>query len=215
MPIKNIIFDWSGVISNDKKINCYEAGMKVFDRFGIKRINYTRFCSEFDLPYMGFYRRYITASTKEVEKVYSEEVKKLPLPKVYPEVKKVLEKLKKQGYHMTIFSSMSTERLHEEIRYHRIMHIFVNPRSGIRDKVLAFKDFVNENGYKSDETIYIADTAHDIHAAKKAGIRIISIVRKKDPYDPIEKILKEDPDYLITDLRQLIEIVDAKNNKKR
>jgi FMN phosphatase YigB (HAD superfamily) len=95
------------------------------------------------------------------------------------------------------------------------MHIFVNPKSAVRDKVLAFKGFVNENGYKSDETIYIADTAHDIHAAKEAGIRIISIVRKKDPYDPIEKVLKESPDYLITDLRQLVEIVNAKNNKKR
>jgi phosphoglycolate phosphatase-like HAD superfamily hydrolase len=213
MAVKNIIFDWSGVISNDKKVNCYEAGMRVFERFGVKRISYSIFCSEFDLPYMRFYRRYITAPTKEVEKIYSEEVKKLPLPKWYPEAKKVLMHLKKQGYHMTIFSSMSTERLNDEIKHHRMMHIFVNPKSAVRDKVLAFKGFVNENGYKSNETIYVADTAHDIHAAKKARIRIVSIVRQKDPYDPIEKVLKENPDYLITNLRQLVDIIEAENEE--
>jgi phosphoglycolate phosphatase len=215
MAIKNIIFDWSGVISDDKKINCYEAGMRLFARYKVKRMSYKKFCSEFDMPYLVFYHKYIHAPANEIERIYSEEIKKLPLPKVYPEAKKVLVELKKQGYHMTIFSSMSTNRLSEELKQNGLLHIFVSPKSGVRDKVLAFKEFIHENGYKKKETLYVADMVHDIHAAKRAGIRIVSIVREKDPYDPIEKIIKEEPDYIISNLKQLIEIVEAKNEYKQ
>ena len=203
MPIRNIIFDWSGVISNDQK-TVYETSMKVFARFGIRKISFERYSEEFELPYENFYKKYITAPIEFVERAYQEECETTPLPEIFPEAKEVLEKLKRQGIHITMFTSMNKTRLLKEMQHMGVEHLFPAPKTDIRNKVAVFSDFVKSNGYKKDETIYVGDMVHDIHAAKRAGIRVVAVTRG---YDSREKLEKEKPDYLIDDLRELFGVV--------
>ncbi len=50
--MRNVIFDWSGTLSND----IYKACMKVFEKLGLKKISFSEFKRNFLLPYMKFYR---------------------------------------------------------------------------------------------------------------------------------------------------------------
>ena len=207
MAIKNIIFDWSGVISDDIK-TVYETTMRTFERLGAKRISYRKYRAVFELPYMKFYNKFLDAKPEVLEKIYSEESEHVPLPCVYPEAKKALEKLNSMGLHLTVFSSMSTKRFVNEAKKYGVLRLFTRPRTAVRDKVAAFDEFINENGYNKSETIYVGDMVHDIHAARKAGIRIVSIARG---YDTPDKLVREKPDYLIMNLKQLIPIIEREN----
>lgn len=206
MQIKNIIFDWSGVISEDH-YPVYITCMRMFKRIGIKEISYEEFKREFELPYMTFNRKYHDLPLEIAQSIYCEEVKKAPMPKIYPEAKKVLSALKKSGYYISIFSTMTTKRLEQEMDYMKLNGIFKNPKSGIVDKEKEMKPWLKKSGLKKDETIYVADMVHDIRAAKKAGIRIASITRG---YDSKEKLAKLSPDWLIDDLRELYGILNLK-----
>ena len=56
--IKNIIFDWSGLINNDFPA-VYNAIMSIFEKYGVKRISSEEFKKEWVQPYMVFYNKYI------------------------------------------------------------------------------------------------------------------------------------------------------------
>lgn len=85
--IKNIIFDWSGTLSNDILL-VYEAVMIVFGRFGKKRISFDEFRREFELPYMEFYKKYkIRVSKEEIDELYHKAIHSMENPKPFPEAK--------------------------------------------------------------------------------------------------------------------------------
>ena len=62
--IKNVIFDWSGVLSDDFK-PVYEATMLNMEYLIGKRITLEKFRKEFTLSYMNFWNKYVPELTKE------------------------------------------------------------------------------------------------------------------------------------------------------
>ncbi len=55
--IRNIIFDWSGTLSNDL-IPVYTATMNVFRKLGLKTLSLEEYKKEFTLPYIHFYHKH-------------------------------------------------------------------------------------------------------------------------------------------------------------
>ena len=56
--IRNVIFDWSGTLVDDLPA-VWEASNHVFRQAGIPPLSLDEFRSEFQLPYHGFYERYL------------------------------------------------------------------------------------------------------------------------------------------------------------
>jgi len=63
--IKNIIFDWSGTLSDDL-IPVYTATMNIFKKIGLKKIPLNKYRTEFRLPYMTFYHKFNKNITKKM-----------------------------------------------------------------------------------------------------------------------------------------------------
>src|SRR5215468_8875497 len=57
MTIRSIIFDWSGVISDDLQ-RTYEVVMQVFRDFGKPPITLEEFRRDFEIPPVNLYRKY-------------------------------------------------------------------------------------------------------------------------------------------------------------
>jgi phosphoglycolate phosphatase len=203
MRIKNIIFDWSGVISNDHK-TVYETCMKVFCRLGVKEITYEEFRKEFELPYMNFNNKYHKAPVEEVEQTYRDESKTTGLPEMYPGAKEALQKFSSHGINMTLFTAMSSGRLAVEIKHFGIGHFFQNPGKDIRDKVREIGPFVKKHNFSPADTIYIGDMVHDIHAAKAAGLKVIAATWG---YDGRQKLEIEKPDFVADSWQDVERIV--------
>ncbi len=204
MPIRNIIFDWSGVISNDY-FAVYKATMEIFKKLEIKEITFEKFKKEFCLPYMEYYRK----NTSEVDKllinqifleVYGRKVKAKP----FANVKSTLEKLKLKGIKMAIVTSQLEPFIKEEIAAFDLEDIFYQIHANVHDKISNLEKLLEKTGFSKEDTVFVGDTPHDVTAARKAGLRIVA-----SSYGYVERknIEKENPDFIIDSIEELPSII--------
>ena len=85
--IKNIIFDWSGTLSDDL-VSVYTAVMEIFKKLGLEGLTLEEFKEEFTLPYMKFYRKFkIDVDKEELQKLYAKEIELVDKPKSFQEAR--------------------------------------------------------------------------------------------------------------------------------
>jgi phosphoglycolate phosphatase len=200
----NIIFDWSGVLSDDL-VPVYEATMAVFDHFKTTRISLDEYKKEFVLPYMNFYKKYIVEPNKrEGDKLFMEIFSNGPGPTAFPDALKFLETLHRKGIKMIILSSHVKEALLNEAEKYGFKQFFTDINASIHDKTEAIMGVVERNGFSKDNTFYIGDMKHDIDAGKKAGVKTISVCWG---YKDYETLAKENPSYIVHNFQELQELL--------
>lgn len=201
----NIIFDWSGVISDDFQI-CYEACMIVMDDKIGKTISIEEFKREFTLPYMNFWSKYVNdMDHKEENKRFAAALNKVDSqPHVFPIAKYVLHELKKQNHNMIVLSSQVNEQIYKEIDQYLLNGVFNEINGDVHDKSEAIHEIMRRNGFDPKETFYVGDMQHDMDAGKAAGVKRIAITTG---YDTREKLIEAKPDYIINSLDELLKIV--------
>ena len=174
--IKNIIFDWSGVI-NDDVITVHRAIMAMFKKFGVREISLDEFKKEWEQPHMRFYNKYGIFTTGEEKKVVEEEkvlysaaynsmLSKYPI-KPHSHIKDTLQNFKKAGIKMIVISSNLRETLLSDIEEFGLQGIFDEINSDVHDKTEDIEETIQRNNFKTEETIFIGDTAHEVGAGKK------------------------------------------------
>ena len=202
--IKNIIFDWSGVLSNDL-IPVYRASMLVFKKLGKEPISLEEYKREFTLPYMVFWNKYFPELTKEEEnKLFLKEINLVDEPKSFPNVKKILKFLKQKNIKLAILSSHPQEKLEKEIKDYKFQKFFLEINGSVHDKIETIIKIMKRNNFNPNETAYVGDMTHDIKAGKKAKVITIAV---SWGYQPKEKLLKENPKLLINDLKELNKLI--------
>lgn len=200
MQIKNIIFDWSGVLSNDLA-PVYEASMLVFKKLDRETISFEKYRQEFTLPYMIFWNKYFPKLTKEEQdKMYLEAIHLVSEPTLYPGVKEELERLGALGINMIVISSHPESKLIKEASSYGIKSYFQEINAGIHDKVEAILDILERNHFNLEKTLYVGDMTHDIDAGKSVGVGTVAIGWG---YQTREKLMKSNPDYFISDISDL------------
>jgi len=205
--IKNIIFDWSGVIIDDL-LTVYQAAMMNFEKLGEERITLEEFKREWEQPYMLFYSKYIPDITKEEQDVlYKESYKEAVLEYMfepYLHIKDVLEKFKKAGVNMVILSSNHSEYLLSEIEEFNLDGFFSEVNGGIHDKSRAVAEIIKISGFQKQETLFVGDTTHEVKAGKSAGIKTASVTWG---YHDEDRLKSAGPDFIIHNLKELENII--------
>ena len=203
--IKNLIFDWSGTLCNDIDL-IYETTMRVFERFGVKRISLEKYLREFEQPHMNFYNRYIKNVTKEEQtKAFLEimDIVKDKRPTLYPSVPETLSLLANKNTGMAILSAAPQKEIEAVLSEYKLLNFFNCIIAEIHDKRDAILEIV-PTIFNREETANVGDLVHDIEAGKKARIKTIAVCWG---YDSREKLLSANPDFLINDLRELKDII--------
>lgn len=207
--IKNVIFDWSGVI-NDDLLTVYKTIMEIFKKFGAKEISLEEFKEEWEQPYMRFYNKYgiFTKLPREEEKViygvtYNSMVSKYP-PKSYPYIKDTLQKFKKAGVNMIVISSNLRETLLSDIEKFDLQEIFNEVNGDVHDKAEDIQETIQRNNFNPEETIFIGDTTHEVGAGKSAGTKTAAVTWG---YNNEDKLRAANPDYIIHNLEELESII--------
>ncbi|MDD5192054.1 MAG: HAD family hydrolase [Candidatus Nanoarchaeia archaeon] len=209
--IKNIIFDWSGTLSNDLT-PVYTATMNVFKKLGLRILSLEEYKREFTLPYMEFYKKFRNNINKEeVDKLFFKEINSVNEPKPFPKVKAILKFLETKEVKMSLLSSHPQKKLEKEIKDYGFQKFFVEINGSVHNKVETILEIMERNGFESNETAYVWDMTHDIEAGKKAGVITVAV---SWGYQPKEKLLKEIPDFLIKDIEELKEILYPINKTK-
>ena len=124
-------------------------------------------------------------------------------PFIYPEAKKVLEKLYRAGKKLAVVSSHPGNILCEEAKEYGLEKYFGFFVGDIKDKTEAILDICKKsNTIPSLQNVaYIGDSIYDTRVAKGAGVYSIAIT---GGYHTKEKLQTENPDKIIENLAELL-----------
>jgi phosphoglycolate phosphatase-like HAD superfamily hydrolase len=205
--IRNIIFDWSGVIVDDL-VAVHKTTMLLFKELGAEEISLEEFKKEWEQPYMLFYEKYNIPIDLEKENTLFKFFYKsasLEYPsKPCSSVKETLERLKKSGINMIVLSSNIVENIMNEIERFGLQGIFGEINGGVHDKAEVIQEMIERNNLNPGETIFIGDTTHEVEAGKKADTLTGAVTWG---YQSEDKLKSSSPDFIIHDLKELESII--------
>lgn len=205
--IKNIIFDWSGVVKDCILDHLYVVN-KMFEEFGVKEISLEELRENWKQPYMLFYNKYLPYLTIEQEQIaYKKAISSAPKGKPYPGIVDLIKRFKKDGKKIVVASSDFPETVLPEIDNFGLKDLFDDIIMSVHDKTEAVEELIKRNNFKPAETIFIGDSTHEIEAGKSAGILTGAVTWGFNTEDVLRR---ENPDFVIHNLKELEKIILAK-----
>lgn len=204
---KTIIFDWSGVISDDR-LPVYESNMILLEKYGRKKISFEEWLPQTKLNVIEYLADYgITVSPNKIAEEYRQALNKVRRngihPVIYKDTPLVLEKLSKK-VKLAVLSSHPEKNLKDEAREYNVSEYFDTFIGDVKDKNTGIPDLLKSLGINNNDTSYIGDTIYDIRAAKAAKVFSIGITTG---YHLKKRLQKENPDLIIDSLGELLKYV--------
>lgn len=171
--IKNIIFDWTGVINNNLQASLAAMNF-IFNNFGVTAISLNEMKKEWVHPYPLFYEKFVPGISLEKEqelyKIGYSEAKKIMPTSCFVGMKEVLKKIKEAGVQMIIISSDHPEHLFTEMENYGLNGLFVEVYTNVVDKSKGLKDVLAKHGFNHNNSVFIGDTCHEIEAGKSVNM---------------------------------------------
>jgi len=196
--IKNIIFDWSGVISNDFRL-VYKTAMRIFDCLGAQRISFETYAKEVAIPPINFYKKFVkNPDMNEINEMFKNIFPTVGKPTIYEGAKEVIKQLHDKGLKLIVLSTHT--EVDNEAREYGIHECFKEINTNVHDKIAVINEVLKRNSFLPSETAYVGDMTHDIKAGKAGGVKTIAITWGYDSKDKLEKVK---PDFVIDDLKEL------------
>lgn len=198
--IKNIIFDWSGVIKDSVEDHLFVVN-EIFTRFGAGTISLSELKENWKQPYMLFYNKYLPdlTTTQETE-AYKEAIIKCQSPRPYAGIVDLIKDLKNQGVRMVVVSSDLPDTLLAEIDSFGLNNIFLDVVTEAHDKTDAMKNIIATNNFNKSETIVVGDSNHEIEVGKLIGIKTVAVTWG---FTTEERLIAAKPDYIVHNLEEL------------
>lgn len=198
--IKNIIFDWSGVVRDALDSQLYAVN-KIFRTFGIKEISSEELRENWEQPHMNFYNKYLPNLTSEKQdEIYKQAMSEYGPSNAYPDMPELIKKIKKNGIKMVILSSDLSITLLQEIKDFGLDGVFDEVITNIHDKGKVIHDLIKNNRFNPEETIFIGDSNHEIEVGKKTGVKTGAVTWG---FCTEEKLKSMSPDFLVRNIKEL------------
>lgn len=202
--IKNIIFDWSGTLSNDFT-PCCKAILSVLEHFKAKKITEEELRNDFELPFTNFYKRHIpNFNLEEGKKVFDATIAKIKGPTVYEGVKKTIHYLASRKINMIVLSAHPQHLLESEAKKYGIYDFFKELNGSVIDKKKIIHELLERNRFNPDQTAYLGDMRHDIDTGNHAGLITIGITWG---YQSKDMLKKSNPNHIINNINDLEKII--------
>lgn len=139
--------------------------------------------------------------------------KKITSLKPIKGVDNLLVSLKKMGIILCIVSSNSKESIKTFLANNNLeIFDFIYTNSRVFSKGNTLKKLVRKNKWSKENIIYIGDEVRDIEAARKAGIKIISVTWG---VNSLEKLSAHNPDFLVKSPQELLTLFQSKLAPKK
>jgi len=212
--ITTIIFDVSGVLLNDI-LTVWKADSDAYQALGLpKRETIQKFKQTFKLPINEYHKttgvpaELVPKLEKEYRQAYTKHSHHIT---IFPEVKDALEKLKQERIILAIASNIPSPFLREHLQRFQIDGYFkvVTGQDDCTEQKPSPKPILitlEKLGSKPDQSAYVGDMEEDIIAGKKAHVQTFAICRD-DSYHPGWKLRRQNPDFFISDLKELLAIL--------
>lgn len=201
---KALIFDWSGVISDDR-YPVYRANVLLWEELKLPILTFEQWLPTTTLTVNDWFKeRKIDVDLEWIRKRYKENFDRINqlgiIPDQYPDAVPVMDYLKSRGKSLAVLSSHPSENLNNECRRYGLDKHFTSVQGCAREKIEGIKAILEKLKTSPQEALYIGDTIYDIRAAKQAGTKSAGITTG---YHTKERLFAENPDLLLANLSDL------------
>lgn len=129
----------------------------------------------------------------DIKEAFKQDLKSIP---PILGINDALNQLKKDGFTLGILTSNSKENVESYLKKNKITAIdFVHGDVGMFGKTRRIQQVIKELGLQKEFVAYVGDEVRDIEAARKAGIRIVSVAWG---YNNADRLEHSKPDFLAT-----------------
>lgn len=207
---KVAIFDWNGTLFNDFYV-AYKVVIEIFRHYRLKPPTPRKYRNEIEADFIKFYHRHGIPSHVTATELNSK-FRKPILLKHWNEVKlqkgarNVLSYCKRSGLKCAIISAEMSEILKKRLIKLGIEKYFdyVAADAHLKPKAELMRILINKIGVKPKEMFYVDDSCDGIKSAKEVGIKTIGFT---SGYYSKKRIISAEPDFVIDDLRKVIDII--------
>lgn len=205
--MKNIIFDWSGVV-RDTVTNQMWIVNHIFKKYGVKEISTEEFRENWTQPPALFYQKYLPKGYNEDErsKLFQQLQLDKDCPKAisFPEVVELIHKCKEKGYFLAVVSSDFPETLLPEVKAYGLENIFSEIITDANDKLPPTQKIIKEYNLNLEDTFFVGDSNHEIDVSKETGIKSVAVTWG---FTSEKKLSAHNPNYIVHDTQELGEII--------
>ncbi|MFA5107135.1 MAG: HAD family hydrolase [Patescibacteria group bacterium] len=203
--IRNIIFDWSGVI-NDNAQTTFCTAMAVLKRFGIdKTMTFDEFKKAWRIPYMRFYNLFIPTLTDEQQRpIYREAYARCPKPKAYQGMLEFLRDCRAAGIKLYVVSSDPENHIKREIHEYGMDGLFEEVFFEVHDKLDTIQAVARRYSMSYEDSIFISDSDYEIGVGRQAGIKSAGVAW--GAYAE-ERLKVAQPDYIFRNMNDLYTLI--------
>ncbi len=201
--MKNIIFDWSGVV-RDTVTNQMWIVNHIFKKYEVGEISTEEFRENWTQPPALFYQKYLPEGYDEAER--SKLFQKLQLDKdcpkatSFPEVVQLIHKCKEKGYFLAVVSSDFPETLLPEVKQYGLENVFREIITDANDKLPPTQKIIKENNLNLEDTFFVGDSNHEVDVAKETGIKSVVVTWG---FTSESKLRARNPDYMAHNAKEL------------
>lgn len=204
--MKNVIFDWSGVVKDAFVGHLWVVNM-IFKKYGISEMTIDELKEEWSEPYMNFYNRYLPKMTLEEEqKIYREVIldKNYPQSNPYPGIVELIQELKNKNYYLAVVTGDFEDSLFPEIKRFGLENVFNDIKTNVHKKTETVQNLIEKNGFDRKITFFVGDSNGEIVTSNESGINSVAVTWGFTA----EKTLKKDnPNFIAHNLEELKNIL--------
>lgn len=204
--IRNIIFDWSGVIKDAIASHIWVVN-RMFKKFGIKEISLEELKQNWEQPYMLFFNKYLPNLTIQEEQAAYKEIifhQDCPKSEAFPGIVTLIKQLKRKNIFLAVISSDLPDMVFPEIKKYDLENIFNDVITNVHDKVEAICDLIRKYNLNPEETFFVGDSNHEIKAGKQAEVKTIAVTWG---FSTEQRLKLENPDFIVHNLKELEKII--------
>ncbi|MFM7101519.1 MAG: NUDIX domain-containing protein [Verrucomicrobiota bacterium] len=204
--IRNIIFDWSGTLVDDLPA-VWRATNEVFRRAGVGEIPLETFRAEFELPFHGFYSRYVGhVPMADLERWFHERFAEVQETVVaLPHAREFLEFCRERGLRTFLLSAVHPRHYATQTAATGLGEFLDHPYLGVADKRPRILELLAEHGLDPAETLFVGDMEHDLETARHGGVQGVAVLTG---YNSLAQLRRARPDLIVEHLGELRRILE-------
>jgi len=215
--IKLVVFDWNGVLIADAQATV-DTDNHLLKSFGRPPLTMTKYRNIFTMPVkdfflaLGFSEREMKVGAKKIQETFHAQYEpRIAGVRTRAGAKELLAWLSRKKIECIILSNHTlhsieahAERLGIRRYFSQIIGNDMYATMHGKNKAEKLVNLVKKSRYKQKEVLIIGDSPEEAEAGKLAGVRSVGIT---GGYYSTRRLKDANPDYLIHNLRDLINVI--------